>query len=114
MFFPALVVLGLGHGDQRGPAHPTMMNSVDKNHAGAASGVNNAVSRIADLLAVMAFGALLTNVVQTALDRKLNNSGISAAERSHVEAQRSSLPQPKRTTRSRAKRSLKLLSPAIM
>jgi hypothetical protein len=91
MFFPALVVLGLGHGDQRGPAHPTMMNSVDKNHAGAASGVNNAVSRIADLLAVVAFGALLTNVFQTALDRKLNNSGISAAERSHVEAQRSRL-----------------------
>jgi len=42
----------------------TVMNSVDQNHAGAASGVNNAVSRIAALLAVAAFGALLSSVFQ--------------------------------------------------
>jgi hypothetical protein len=91
MFFPALVVLGLGMAISVAPLTTTVMNSVDQNHAGTASGVNNAVSRIATLLAVAAFGALLTNVFQTALDRNLNNSGISAAERAHVETQRSGL-----------------------
>src|SRR5579871_5805803 len=86
MFFPALVVLGLGMAISVAPLTTTVMNSVDQNHAGTASGVNNAFSRIAALLAVAAFGALLTNVFQTALDRKLNDSGISAAERAHVEA----------------------------
>jgi EmrB/QacA subfamily drug resistance transporter len=91
MFFPALVVLGLGMAISVAPLTTTVMNSVDPNHAGTASGVNNAVSRIAALLAVAALGALLTDVFQTALDRKLNNSGISAAARAHVEAQRSRL-----------------------
>jgi MFS family permease len=86
MFFPALVVLGLGMAISVAPLTTTVMNSVDQNHAGTASGVNNAVSRIAALLAVAALGALLT-----ALDRKLNNSGVSAAARAHVEAQRSRL-----------------------
>ena len=49
------------------------------------------VSRIAALLAVAAFGALLTGVFQTALDRKLNDFGVLPAERVHVEAQRSRL-----------------------
>jgi MFS family permease len=91
IFFPALVVLGLGMAISVAPLTTTVMNSVDQNHAGTASGVNNAVSRIAALLAVAAFGALLTHVFQIALDRKLNNSGVSAAERAHVEAQRSRL-----------------------
>ena len=91
MFFPALVVLGLGMAMSVAPLTTTVMNSVDQNHAGTASGVNNAVSRIAALLAVAAFGALLTDNFQTALDRKLNYIGFSPAERAHVQAQRSRL-----------------------
>jgi MFS family permease len=91
MFFPALVVLGLGMAISVAPLTTTVMNSVDQNHAGTASGVNNAVSRVASLLAVAAFGALLANVFQSALDRNLNRSGVSHAAKAHVEAQRSRL-----------------------
>jgi MFS family permease len=91
MFFPALVVLGLGMAISVAPLTTTVMNSVDQNHAGTASGVNNAVSRIAALLAVAAFGALLANAFQSALNRNLNQLGVSPAAAAHVEAQRSRL-----------------------
>jgi MFS family permease len=91
MFFPALVVLGLGMAISVAPLTTTVMNSVDKNRAGTASGVNNAISRIAALLAVAAFGALLTSVFQTALAQNLEHLSVSAEVNAHVEAQRSKL-----------------------
>jgi MFS family permease len=91
MFFPALIVLGLGMAISVAPLTTTVMNSVDQNHAGTASGVNNAVSRIASLLAVAAFGALLAGVFQNALGRNLSQLGVSPAASAHVEAQRSRL-----------------------
>ena len=91
MFFPALVVLGLGMAISVAPLTTTVMNSVDQSRAGTASGVNNAVSRIAGLLAVAVFGALLTNVFQNALAQNLNHLGVSAATSAHIEAQRSRL-----------------------
>src|ERR1700751_1762948 len=91
MVFPALVVLGIGMAISVVPLTTTVMNSVDQNHAGTASGINNAISRIAALLAVAAFGQLLSDVFQTALDRNLNYLGVSSAERAHVEAHLSRL-----------------------
>jgi EmrB/QacA subfamily drug resistance transporter len=90
-FFPALVVLGLGMAISVAPLTTTVMNSVDQDHAGTASGVNNAVSRIAALLAVAAFGALLAAAFQSALDRNLDHFGVSPAAVAHVKAQRSRL-----------------------
>jgi hypothetical protein len=91
MFFPALVVLGFGVAIRVPPLTTTVMNSVDQNHSGTASGVNNTVSRIAALLAVAAFGALLADAFQSALDRNLKHLGVSPAATSHVEARRSRL-----------------------
>jgi MFS family permease len=90
-FFPAFVVLGLGMAISVAPLTTTVMNSVDQNRAGTASGVNNAISRIAALLAVAAFGALLTGVFQTTLAQNLKHLNVSAAVSSHVETQRSRL-----------------------
>ena len=67
------------------------MNAVEQSYSGAASGINNAVSRIASLLAVAVFGALLSGIFQSALERQLDRLDLAPAVRTQIEAQRSKL-----------------------
>jgi predicted MFS family arabinose efflux permease len=77
-FFPAIMVLGFGMAVTVAPLTTVVMSSVDQDHAGTASGINNAVARIAGVLAIAVFGIVMVNAFGFKLTRELANLGLSA------------------------------------
>ena len=90
-FFPGMVVLGIGMATSVAPLTTTVMGSVDAHNAGIASGVNNAVSRVAGLLSVAIFSAILLHIFDGQLDRRLERLRVSPDVRASLDSQRTML-----------------------
>lgn len=90
-FFPAIVVLGLGLTLTVAPLTTTVMNAVERAHAGIASGINNAVSETAGLLAIAVLGLVMSHAFDRDLDRRLASSNVSPALIAEMKQQRTRL-----------------------
>ena len=87
-FFPAVAVLGLGMSLVIAPLTTTAMTSVESSHSGLASGVNNAVSRSAGLLAIPLLGIFVFLTFSAALDARTSRLDLSAQARQQLEAEK--------------------------
>ncbi len=90
-FFPPVAVLGIGMSISVAPLTTAVMESLSTSEAGVASGVNNAVSRIAGLLAIAVFGLVLSAGFNRSLNRSLSRIELSPGARQEVDRQRSRL-----------------------
>ena len=76
-FFPAIMVLGFGMAVTVAPLTTVVMNSVNQDRVGAASGINNAVARVAGVLAIAVFGVVMVKAFSLRLNHSLAGLSLS-------------------------------------
>ena len=70
-YFPALLVLGFGMAVTVAPLTTVVMSSVGRDWAGTASGINNAVARVAGVLAIAVLGVVMVHAFGSRLNHTL-------------------------------------------
>jgi len=89
-FLPGLILFGLGMSLVIAPLTKSAL-AVDPKYSGAASGVNNAVSRVAALLAIALLGAIMTFSFSARLEKNVSQSVLNKNERVQILDQRQKL-----------------------
>lgn len=85
-FFPPALLTGIGLGIFVSPLTTAVMNAAPSDQTGTASGINNAVSRTAGVLAVAMFGAVALVTFRAGYVDSLNALDLSDAQRAALEA----------------------------
>src|SRR5271157_766683 len=85
-FFPAVVALGLGMAVSVAPLTTVVMDAVDQDYVGTASGINNAVARVAGLLAIAVFGVVMVTEFSARLNRHLAKMVVPANVRTSLQS----------------------------
>jgi hypothetical protein len=85
---PGLLVFSIGLAMTVAPLTATVLADADESNAGIASGVNNAVARVAGLLAIAATGAVVAGTFTGEVDGALAGRTLSPAGRGVVAAAR--------------------------
>jgi hypothetical protein len=94
-FFPGIVVFGLGMSLTVAPLTATVMGTVGSAYSGVASGVNNALSRVASVFANAVLGALAVVLFTGNVARKVDGLGLDPRDRQEVMAETARLGDAK-------------------
>ena len=82
---PALLVFSLGLTMTVAPLTATVLADADEHNAGLASGINNAIARVAGLFGVAALGAVVAAQFSSAVDSELAGARLSPAAQTAVQ-----------------------------
>jgi EmrB/QacA subfamily drug resistance transporter len=85
VLLPALLVFGVGLSATVAPLTAAVLGGVETEHAGIASGINNAIARVAGLLAVAVVGVFVSSQFASALDSRLDDLPLDSQARAAVE-----------------------------
>jgi EmrB/QacA subfamily drug resistance transporter len=77
---PGLLVFGLGLSMTVAPLTSTVLADADDSNAGIASGVNNAIARVASLVAIAAVGAVVASAFGSKLDDEIGQAALARPE----------------------------------
>jgi EmrB/QacA subfamily drug resistance transporter len=81
---PGLVIFGIGLSITVAPLTAAVLDAVDDRHAGVGSGINNAVARVAGLLAIAVVGAVVAARFGDVLDDRVAGRELDPAAQSAV------------------------------
>jgi EmrB/QacA subfamily drug resistance transporter len=90
-FLPAVVVLGFGMAVTVAPLTTVVMNSVPQERTGTASGINNAVARVAGVLAIAVLGIVMVKAFGFHLDRSLGSLALPGNALHEIQASHTKL-----------------------
>ncbi|RFZ94468.1 DHA2 family efflux MFS transporter permease subunit [Mucilaginibacter conchicola] len=94
-FFPGIILFGLGMSFTVSPLTAAVMGSVSEHFSGVASGVNNAITRVANVFANAILGALAVVFFFGALQNQLKDIQLSNNTKQEVMQQSSNLGNAK-------------------